>query len=535
LRISDGVIVDVNDAFLKVTGYERHEVIGRTMTGLRIWAVARDQIRLVQMLRDNSDCRDLEFKFRKKNGEVIWARLSVDTIEVDGASCFLSFARDISEAKVAEEKIVGLAFYDPLTGLANRRLIMERLTRSVTATSRSHRKRALLFIDLDDFKTLNDTLGHHIGDLMLQEVSRRIANCVRETDTVGRLGGDEFVVLLEDLNETPEHAAAQAKAVAEKVLAAIALPYLLSGHDCRSASSIGITVFGDQEKGVNELLQQADIAMYQAKESGRNTVKFFAPELQAAVNARASAEDDISRAIHAKQFVLHFQPQVECGRLIGAEALLRWNHPTRGLVPPCEFIPLAEKTGLIMFLGNWVLETACTQLAAWGTREETAHLTLAVNISVQQMRHHCFVEQVLGTLNRTGANPQKLRLELTESMFVESFDEIIAKMTTLKAYGLRFSIDDFGTGFSSLSYLKRLPIDELKIDRSFVHDIVGGGNSGAIAESIVLLSRALGLSVIAEGVETEAQRDHLARLGCSSYQGWLFSRPLPIRDFQALC
>jgi diguanylate cyclase (GGDEF)-like protein len=430
---------------------------------------------------------------------------------------------------------VGLAFYDPLTGLANRRLIMERLTRSVTATSRSHRKRALLFIDLDDFKTLNDTLGHHIGDLMLQEVSRRIANCVRETDTVGRLGGDEFVVLLEDLNETPEHAAAQAKAVAEKVLAAIALPYLLSGHDCRSASSIGITVFGDQEKGVNELLQQADIAMYQAKESGRNTVKFFAPELQAAVNARASAEDDISRAIHAKQFVLHFQPQVECGRLIGAEALLRWNHPTRGLVPPCEFIPLAEKTGLIMFLGNWVLETACTQLAAWGTREETAHLTLAVNISVQQMRHHCFVEQVLGTLNRTGANPQKLRLELTESMFVESFDEIIAKMTTLKAYGLRFSIDDFGTGFSSLSYLKRLPIDELKIDRSFVHDIVGGGNSGAIAESIVLLSRALGLSVIAEGVETEAQRDHLARLGCSSYQGWLFSRPLPIRDFQALC
>ena len=489
----------------------------------------------MEMLRNNSECGDLEFKFRKKNGQVIWARLSVGTIEVDGASCILSFARDISEAKAAEEKIVGLAFYDPLTGVANRRLIMERLMRSISGTTRSHRKRALLFIDLDDFKTLNDTLGHHIGDLMLQEVSRRLADCVRETDTMGRLGGDEFVVLLEDLSENSENAAAQAKAVAEKILAAIAVPYLLAGHDCRSASSIGITVFGDHDKGVNELLQQADIAMYQAKEAGRNTVRFFAPQLQAAVNARASAEDDMRRAIHAKQFVLHFQAQVDCGRLIGAEALLRWNHPTRGQVPPSEFIPLAEKTGLIMFLGNWVLETACTQLAAWATREETSHLTLAVNISVRQMRHHSFVEDVLTTLRRSGANPQKLRLELTESIFVESFDEIVAKMTALKAHGVRFSIDDFGIGFSSLSYLKRLPIDELKIDRSFVHDIVGDVNSGAIAESIVLLSRALGLTVIAEGVETEAQRDYLARLGCSTYQGWLFSRPLPIRDFQALC
>jgi diguanylate cyclase (GGDEF)-like protein/PAS domain S-box-containing protein len=531
--VSDGIILDANQAFLDVTGYERSEVIGKTTTQLRIWAIPRDRFRLVEALRHDSYCRDMEFRFRRKNNEIFWARLSVSFIEVDGARCILSFARDISESKAAEEKIKDLAFYDPLTGLANRRLLLQRLTKTAITRRRSSRKRALLFIDLDDFKTLNDTLGHHIGDLLLQEVARRIIGCVRRNDTVGRFGGDEFVVMLEDLSEISENATAQARTVAEKILSAIALPYVFEGHDCSSASSIGIAVFGDDAKSVNDVLQQADIAMYQAKAAGRNTIRFFAPSLQAAVNSRASAEDDIRRAIRTNQFVLYYQPQMDSGRMTGAEALLRWNHPRRGIVFPGEFIPLAEETGLILSLGNWALECACMQIASWALNKKTAYLTVSVNISVRQMRHPSFVEQVLTTLERTGANPRNLRLELTESMFVDNFEEIIAKMKVLRAHGFKFSVDDFGTGFSCLSYLKRLPIDELKIDQTFVHDIVGDANSGAIAESIILLGRALGLSVIAEGVETKEQRDSLIRLGCSSFQGWLFSQALPVTEFQS--
>jgi diguanylate cyclase (GGDEF)-like protein/PAS domain S-box-containing protein len=534
-RVNDGIILDANQAFFDMTGYERHEVLGKTTTELRLWTIPRDRFRLVQVLRHDSNCRDMEFRFRRKSSEIFWARLSVSFIEVDGARCLLSFARDISEAKAAEEKIKDLAFYDPLTGLANRRLLLERLMSAVATRARNGRKRALLFIDLDDFKTLNDTLGHHIGDLLLQEVARRITSCIRKNDTVGRLGGDEFVVVLEDLSENSENAAAQAKSVAEKILTAIALPYALESHDCNSASSIGITVFGDDAKSVNEVLQQADIAMYEAKATGRNTIHFFAPRLQAAVNARASAEDDIRRGIRTNQFVLYYQPQIDSGRLTGAEALLRWNHPRRGIVFPGEFIPLAEETGLILSLGNWALECACMQIALWAQSKKTAHLSVSVNISVRQMRHQSFVEQVLTTLERTEANPRNLRLELTESMFVHNFEEIIAKMTALRAYGLRFSVDDFGTGFSCLSYLKRLPIDELKIERTFVHDIVSDPNSGAIAESIILLGRTLGLSVIAEGVETVEQKNSLIRLGCNSFQGWLFSQPLPVTEFQSLC
>ena len=534
-RMSDGVILDVNQAFLDITGYERDEIVGRTTMQLRMWANARDRFRFVELLRNNSGCRDLELQFRRKSKEVFWARLSVALIEIDGAACILSFARDISEARVAEEKIKDLAFYDPLTGLANRRLLYERLTQSLATTGHHHRNRALLFIDLDDFKTLNDTLGHHIGDLMLQEVGLRLANCIRETDTVGRIGGDEFVVILEDLSELSANAATQAKAVAEKILAAVALPYMLAGHDCRSSSSIGITVFNCSDATMNEILQQGDIAMYQAKMAGRNRVQFFAPELQAAVNARATEEDCLRQAIRKNQFVLLYQPQLNNGRVIGAEALVRWNRPGRGIVLPNEFIQLAEKTGLIVPLGDWVLESACKQIAIWSNEDQMAPITLSVNISVRQMRQSDFIEKVLSTLERTGANPRNLRLELTESMFVEDFEEIVAKMKALKEHGLRFSVDDFGTGFSSLSYLNRLPIDELKIERSFVRNILTDANSGAIAESIILLSRALGLTVIAEGVETEEQKNFLANLGCSSYQGWLYGRAVPAEDFQAMC
>jgi len=357
---------------------------------------------------------------------------------------------------------------------------------------------------------------------------------IRETDTVARLGGDEFVVLLQELSETPEDAAAQAKTVGEKILAAIHEPYLLDGRECRSSSSIGITVYGNPQDSTNEVLQQADIAMYQAKAAGRNTLHFFAPALQAAVNARAAMEEDLRQAIKTKDFRLYYQPQVDRGILVGAEALVRWKHPKRGFLAPDEFIPLAEQTGLILSLGDWVLETACKQIAAWGLRKNMTHLTVAVNISARQLLNPDFVRNVLTTLDRTGANPHNLKLELTESMFVEDLEDVVTKMTVLKSHGLRFSLDDFGMGYSSLAYLRRLPLDQLKIDQEFVRDILVDASSSAIAQSIISLSRAMGLSVIAEGVETEEQREFLARLGCHSFQGFLFSAALPVEEFQAL-
>ena len=442
--------------------------------------------------------------------------------------------RELRQLQAAHDEIRNLAFFDPLTSLPNRRLLLDRLQQTLAASVRSKRKRALLFVDLDDFKTLNDTLGHHIGDLLLQEVARRILASIREADTVARLGGDEFVVLLQDLSEQREDAGAQAKIVAEKILATIHQPYLLDGRECRSSSSIGITIFGAAHDTTNEVLQQADIAMYQAKAAGRNTLHFFAPALQTAVNARAEMEDDLRQAIKTSDFRLYYQVQVERGAVIGAEGLIRWKHPKRGFLPPDEFIPLAEQTGLIVPLGDWVLETACKQIAAWALQKNTAHLTVAVNISARQLLNPDFVTNVLMTLERTGANPRNLKLELTESMFVDDLEDVVGKMRELKAHGLRFSLDDFGMGYSSLGYLRRLPLDQLKIDQEFVRDILMDASSCAIAQSIISLSQAMGLSVIAEGVETVGQRDFLARLGCESFQGYLFGAPVPVEEFQVL-
>jgi len=442
--------------------------------------------------------------------------------------------RELQQLKLAHDEIRNLAFFDPLTGLPNRRLLLDRLRQTLAASTRNKRKGALLFVDVDDFKTLNDTLGHHIGDLLLQEIARRISVRIRETDTVARLGGDEFVVLLQDLSEIAGDAAAQARTIAEKILATVDQPYSLAGREWRSSFSVGITVFGDPGVSTTEVLQQADIAMYQAKAAGRNTLRFFAPALQAAVNARAALEEDLRQAIKTDDFLLYYQPQVDRGNLVGAEALLRWKHPQRGFLSPAEFIPLAEETGLIIPLGNWVLDAACKQIAAWAGRKDKAHITVAVNISARQLRDPDFVKNVLTTLDRTGANPKNLKLELTESMFVDDVEGVIAKMTELKSHGLSFSLDDFGTGYSSLAYLRRLPLDQLKIDQAFVRDILVDAGSGAIAQSIISLSKAMGLSVIAEGVETDAQRQFLAQLGCHSFQGFLFSRPVPVGEFELL-
>jgi diguanylate cyclase (GGDEF)-like protein/PAS domain S-box-containing protein len=533
-HLSDGRYIDVNKAFLDLIGIEPEEIVGRTSTDLGIWAYPETRAEIAEMLRRDQNVRDFQTQFVKKSGEKIWVLISATIIEIGGISCIVSVVRDISGAKAAESTIHSLALFDPLTGLPNRRLLFERLSQTLADRDQRGRLKALLLVDVDNLKTLNDTLGHHIGDLLLQEVARRIASCAHEPNTVGRLGGDEFVVILSDLSEVPEEAATQAKAFGQEILDSISQPYLLEDRECLTAASMGVTIFGDKENTADEILQKADIALHLAKADGRNTLRFFSPALQAIVNAQAVLEKDLRLAIKTKQFVLYYQPQVERGRMTGAEALIRWIHPSRGIVPPDEFIPIAEESRLILPMGDWVLETACRQIASWAARPETARLTIAVNISALQFRQPEFVDRVLAALDHTGANPKCLKLELTESMLVENIEDVIAKMTELKSHGLSFSLDDFGTGYSSLAYLKRLPLDQLKIDRSFVRDMLVDLTSGAIAQTIISLGRAMELSVVAEGVETEEQRGFLAGLGCHCFQGDLFSRPLPPDEFEAL-
>jgi diguanylate cyclase (GGDEF)-like protein len=483
-----------------------------TLGGLGIILVfgAADRLREWELLERS---RELEFQVKKR------------TVELEDR---------VTEVRVAEEQIRKLAFYDPLTHLPNRRLLAERLEQILDVGARSEIMGALLFIDIDNFKTLNDTLGHTTGDLLLQEVATRLTACVRDGDTVARLGGDEFVVILAELSQHPETAAAKAKMVAEKILAAICQTYRINGRESHCTSSIGITVIGEHPDSNDDVLQRADIAMYQAKQNGGQTMHFFDPALRDAMNARATLETDFRQAITSRQFALFYQPQLEAGRLVGAEALIRWNHPRRGCLGPGAFITLAEETGLILPLGDWVLESACGQIAAWAKQERTEHLTVAVNISARQLREPDFVSRVMTALDRTGANPTRLKLELTESMLVENIESVIAKMTEIKANGIGLSLDDFGTGYSSLSYLKRLPLDQLKIDRSFVRDIVEDLGSRAIAQSVISIGHVMNRSVIAEGVETEAQLDCLTSLGCHAFQGFLFGWPLPIEDFELL-
>jgi len=445
----------------------------------------------------------------------------------------ISILIDISEQKLAEEKINHLAYYDHLTDLPNRRLLFDRLEHALLSRSRHCREGALLIVDLDDFKSINDTRGHGVGDLLLTQVSQRLVSCVREGDTVARLGGDEFVIVLENLSNTAEEAAAQAKTIGAKVLATLNQIYRIASDTYHCSASIGITLFSDGPGTVEDLLKQADMAMYQAKKTGHNNVVFFDGQMQATVTARTEIESDLREAILKEQFVIYYQAQVDSlGQTIGVEALIRWQHPIRGLVPPNEFIPLAEETGLILPIGRWVLDAACTQLADWAKRHEFSPLTIAVNISAHQFHHKDFVDQVLDALMRKNVDPRRLKLELTESLLVHDLDDVIAKMNALKMQGVGFSLDDFGTGYSSLSYLKHLPLDQLKIDQSFVRDVIDDPSDAAIAQTIIALGQSLGLSVIAEGVETEAQKALLASQGCMTYQGYLFSKPLPLGDFE---
>ena len=435
---------------------------------------------------------------------------------------------DISLRKATEREIQRLAYYDALTGLPNRMLLMDRIRQALAYARRNHQGGALLFIDLDNFKTLNDTAGHDKGDLLLQEVAQRLNQCVRSMDTVARLGGDEFVVMIEQLHPEPEALALAARNVGEKILSVLSAPYMLAGYQYRSTPSIGIAPFDAADTSVGELLKQADLAMYQAKTAGRSTLRFFDPDMQAVVTARAALEADLRAALTQDELLLHYQPQMNhLGQPVGVEALVRWAHPQRGLVSPVDFIALAEETDLILPLGRWVLHTACSMLARWQSIPSLAGLTMAVNVSSRQFRHADFVDDVARILAATGVPPALLKLELTESQLVEDMEGTIATMEALRTHGVGFSLDDFGTGYSSLAYLKRMPLDQLKIDRSFVRDLLSDPNDAAIVETIIALSRSLGLEVIAEGVESTEQRDMLLQSGCRYYQGFFFSRPLP--------
>nr|WP_207168642.1 bifunctional diguanylate cyclase/phosphodiesterase [Thiocystis violacea] len=442
---------------------------------------------------------------------------------------------DISQRKAREDEIKQLAFFDPLTGLPNRRLFQDRLRQTLADCARGPQQGALCLIDLDNFKALNDTLGHDIGDLLLQQVGQRLSEAVRLGDTVARLGGDEFVLIINGLSEQTQEAAAQVLGIGAKLQSSLNRPYQLAGHAYRGTPSIGLTLIHDHAANQDELLKQADLALYQAKAAGRNTLRFFDPSMQAAMEAHTALESQLREGLRTGQFLLLYQPQVDGeGRLTGAEALLRWRHPDRGLILPDTFIPLAEETGLILPLGQWVLETACAQLAHWARRPDTAGLTLAVNVSARQFRQTDFTDLVRAALARQGADPHRLKLEITETLLLDDIGDASAKMVVLKALGLGFALDDFGTGYCSLVYLKRFPLDELKIDRSFVRDLLTNPSDAAIAGAILALARNFGLAVIAEGVETEAQRALLAECGCHGFQGYLFGRPGPIDALRGL-
>jgi diguanylate cyclase (GGDEF)-like protein len=422
---------------------------------------------------------------------------------------------------------------DQLTGLPNRKLFMDRLRQAMAAGNRSKNFGGLLLIDMDKFKNLNDTQGHDCGDRLLREAAVRLESCVRSGDTVARLGGDEFVVVVVDIGMKQQEAAAAVEIVGEKVLSAMNEPFDLGNVTHSTSASVGLTLFRGEEASADELLKQADLAMYKSKDSGRNACRFFDPQMEELVRARTALDADLRQAIAVEQFQLYYQPQIgPGGRVVGAEALIRWNHHERGFIPPADFIPLAEDTGLILPLGNWVLETACRQLAAWTITANLCSIRMAVNVSSRQFQRPDFVDQVLLTIERAGADPRKLDLELTEGLLVENVDDVIQKMTALKARGVGFVLDDFGTGYSSLAYLKRMPLDTLKIDRSFVNDLLTDANDAAIAKTVVALAHALGLDVIAEGVETVEQKNLLAALGCHSYQGFYFSRAVPADEFE---
>ena len=655
-RLADGLYLDINQGFTRLTGWTRDEVLGRTSRQINIWRNLGDRQRLVLALQLQGTCENLEADFVTKVGKIVSAQMAASVMSLGGVPCILSITRDMTERKAAQEaqriaarafesqqgmfitdekkvilrvnkvfteitgytaeeavgktpsllssgrqnsafyaamwgsisrlgawqgeiwnrhkngtvypehlsissvkddagllthyvgafndlsiykaaekKIDDLAYTDLLTGLSNRRKLIIRLQEAITAVEDRPHSCALLMLDLDNFKNINDAIGHLQGDQVLQRAAKRLSAAARDGDTVARLDSDEFAVLMDALSPDPQKALWQVETLAQKLLEALNEPYQLDGSVISCTASIGITFFGEQYEDVLEPLKRAELAMYQAKSTGRNTLRFFDPQMQAAVEARVKLETALQQAIQAQQFVLYYQAQISDSEgIVGAEALVRWFDPKRGMVMPSEFIPLAEENGMILPIGRWVLESACQQLVLWASQPAMAHLSIAVNVSARQFRESNFVDQVLAALKRTGANAQLLKMELTESVLIEDAEDVIVKMNALKAIGVGFGIDDFGTGYSSLAYIKRLPLERLKIDQGFVRNILMDLDDAAISRAVIAMASSMGLGVMAEGVETEAQRDFLASLGCHTYQGYLFSRPVPVADFELL-
>ena len=535
---ANGIILRVNKAFTEITGYSAEEVIGSTPKVLSSGLHDKVFYEAMWQTLQQSGTWEGEVWNRRKDGEAYLERLVITAVKNDDGKIinYVATMTDITSSKEASEEIHNLAFYDPLTQLPNRRLLLDRLKQALAVSTRSSRHGALLFLDLDHFKTLNDTLGHDMGDQLLKQVSVRLSACVRKVDTVARIGGDEFIVLLENLSSTPIEAATQTEIIATKIQAALSRPFNIGSHEHHSTGSIGATLFvNQQEAGVEAILKQADIAMYQAKDSGRNAIRFFDQNMQDAVTARANLEHELRVAIAQKQFQLYFQTQVDQeGCILGAEVLIRWVHPQRGIVLPGDFIDLAEDTGLILPLGEWVLDAACAQLKKWQENPYTKNLTLSVNVSAKQFRQTNFVEQVSSVISHYAINPALLKLELTESILFKDINGMIVTMNALRNIGIGFELDDFGTGYSSLQYLKKLPLSQLKIDQSFVRDIVIDSNDKTLVLTIITMAHSLGLEVIAEGVETQQQLEFLKDNGCDHYQGYLFSKPVPLAEFETL-
>jgi diguanylate cyclase (GGDEF)-like protein/PAS domain S-box-containing protein len=534
----EGRWVFLNKAFEEITGYSSGESLGLSLVSFIDPADRKEAAaRLATMMSGEVEALRHEVRCRTSDGGVRWAEIACEVNrDADGAiTGTFGTLMDITERRAALAEIERLAFYDTLTQLPNRRLLMQRLGEAIAHSSVSGRNAALLFIDLDNFKTLNDTYGHAHGDMLLRIVGQRLSHNVGSGDVVARLGGDEFVVIVQNLGVDGDDAVRQARAAAERIRRALRAPYDLEGVAHHFTPSIGATVFAGDERAVETLLRHADLAMYQAKTAGRNNIQFFTDEMEDVVVMRAGLEADLRGAIERDEFAVHLQPQVDhAGNITGAEALLRWFHPQRGFVSPCEFIPVAEETGLIVPIGRWVFEQACSSLIRLQQTTGRSNLSISVNISPRQFRNAAFVEEMRTIIATCGLAPERLKLELTESLFLQDIDFVIDKMQQLRRLGLRFSLDDFGTGYSSLTYLKRLPFDEIKIDQSFVADITESAQDATIARTIIRMGHALGLSVIAEGVETAGQLALLLEAGCQGYQGYLFGRPQSLDSFEEM-
>lgn len=537
-----GVIIWANKAYSSLTGYNSEEVTGKLLYHPDD---VNDQDKALyeqiqQVVRQGQVWHGV-LQQTHKNGDLYYEEVTITPVrdEHHHIRNFVAVVQDITQRRLAEQQIQNLAFFDPLTNLPNRRLLIDRLETVMAQTDRRQFHAALVFLDLDHFKVLNDSYGHHIGDRLLLDVAKRIESCLRSGDTVARFGGDEFVILLTELDHEPVKAAQQAKQVAEKVRQALGQVYFIDIDsdtdkiEYTISASMGITIFQDHDKSLDDLLKWSDMAMYQAKASGRNEVRLFDPEMQTQLDERASLEQDLRKAIEQQQLELHYQPQVDVQRrILGAEALLRWQHPERGFVPPGLFIPLAEETGLILNLGSWVLETACQQLSQWRHDPKLCLIQLAVNISAKQLRHPQFVDQIRHLITQYEINPLMLKLELTESVLLSNKEDSIAKMNALRLLGIQFSMDDFGTGYSSLAYLKQLPLSQIKIDQSFIHDLAHDQMDAVMVQAIMSLGQKFNMSVIAEGVENQQQFDMLRGYNCEFFQGYLFSRPVPIDSFK---